>query len=337
MIARVLGSAIVVAVAAALLVIGWPQLVGLQQAAGVAQAVALRGLAAAIALALVLAATLIALLSRGARRFMASLAVVLLAFVGLTAAVIATRGIGDPSMPTAADGDVRVLAWNTLGDAPGARAVADLILATDADVVALPETTRDFADDVVELLDDDGVRMQRFTSAYDEVSPARSTTLLVSTRLGEYTADPHEITTSQLPSVVATPVDGTGPTLVAMHAVAPVQGEMAGWRSDIDWIAGACATDGVIVAGDANSTLDHWAGSATADDADIGACVDAASATGNAAVGTWPTTLPELTGAPIDHVLAGTGWTVSGFRVIGSEDGAGSDHRPVLALLSPAS
>jgi endonuclease/exonuclease/phosphatase (EEP) superfamily protein YafD len=57
---------------------------------------------------------------------------------------------------------------------------------------------------------------------------------------------------------------------------------------------------------------------------------------GTAAVGTWPTLLPPLLGAPIDPVLATPAWQPIGFRVIESADGAGSDHRPVVAQLRPA-
>lgn len=336
MFARILGGAVVLAAAAVLLVAGWPQLFGLQQAAVVAQVVAMRGLAAAVALLLVVVLVVLAMLARPARRFFASLAVVLLGFVALTGAVLGTRGLGDQAMPTAGDPDVTVLAWNTLGDAPGPSAVATLIAESGADVVALPETTWEFSTEVVELLAAEGIVMQHFTAAYDQISRARSTTLLVSSELGEYEAELGSPTTSQLPSVVATPADGSGPTLIAVHAVAPVQGEMAGWRADLDWVAEQCAADDVIVAGDLNSTLDHWAGLATVDGAAIGGCLDAAIETGNGAVGTWPTILPALLGSPIDHVLAGAAWTASGFRVIGSHDGHGSDHRPVLALLSPA-
>ena len=335
MFARILGGAIVLAAAAVLVVAGWPQLFGLQQAAGAAQVVAMRGLAAAVALLLVVVLVVLAMLARPARRFFASLAVVLLAFVCLTAAVLGTRGFGDQAMPTPGGSDVTVLAWNTLGNAPGPTAVATLIAESGADVVALPETTWEFAGEVVDLLAADGIQMQRFTAAYDQISRARSTTLLVSIELGEYEAAPDAPTTSQLPSVVATPVDGSGPTLIAVHAVAPVEGEMAGWRSDLEWVAQQCATENVIVAGDMNSTIDHWAGLGATDGAAIGSCLDAAIETGNGAVGTWPTMLPTLLGAPIDHVLVGPAWVATGFRVIGSHDGHGSDHRPVLAMLTP--
>jgi endonuclease/exonuclease/phosphatase family metal-dependent hydrolase len=111
---------------------------------------------------------------------------------------------------------------------------------------------------------------------------------------------------------------------------------MAAWRSGLLWLADRCAGDNVIVAGDLNSTLDHYTALGV-DGGDVGRCRDAARATGNAAVGTWPTSFPQLLGAPIDHVMATDDWEVVGFRVIGSRDGEGSDHRPVLAQLRPVS
>ena len=69
----------------------------------------------------------------------------------------------------------------------------------------------------------------------------------------------------------------------------------------------------------------------------LGLCHDTASDTGNGSVGTWSTEMPALLGAPIDHVMATPDWEIAGFRVIGSRDGAGSDHRPVVAQLRPAS
>ena len=69
---------------------------------------------------------------------------------------------------------------------------------------------------------------------------------------------------------------------------------------------------------------------------DTSILIDYLRGTDNAAVGTWPTMLPALIGAPIDHVLATPNWRVSGMRVIASHDGYGSDHRPILVQLSPA-
>ena len=161
--------------------------------------------------------------------------------------------------------------------------------------------------------------------------------MLVSTALGEYVQDAAAGSTGQLPSIVAKPVSGTGPTLIAVHPVAPIPGELATWNSDLDWLASACRGENVIMAGDFNSTLDHYSRLPHDSGTTIGDCTDAGTLSGNAAVGTWPASLPPLLGTPIDHVMLTDNWRVSGMRVVESLDGAGSDHRPVLVQLSVAS
>ena len=128
---------------------------------------------------------------------------------------------------------------------------------------------------------------------------------------------------------------GGGPTIMAVHLVAPIPGELQHWTEDLSWLASACSEPSTIIAGDFNSTVDHFSGLATSDGATLGDCVDAASVSDNAGVGTWPTALPALLGAPIDHVMATSNWTVTGMRVIENYDKHGSDHRPVLAQLTP--
>lgn len=284
---RFLAAVIILAVGAALIVALWPQVFGLANSPVVAQVVSLRGLIAAVALVLAVGLTLAALISRAARRFAASLAIAMLVFVLVTAAVLSTRGFGNPGFESATDNDVTVLSWNTLGDAPGSEAIANLALDTGAEIVVLPETSRATGLEVADLMGEAGKPMALFTSSYDEISKARSTTLLISVEIGEYRADESAVTTSVLPTVVATPVDGTGPTIVAVHAVAPIPGEMQHWRDDLQWLKAACTDDNMIFAGDFNSTLDHYSGLATAAGAAIGNCDDAADATGNAAVGTY--------------------------------------------------
>jgi endonuclease/exonuclease/phosphatase (EEP) superfamily protein YafD len=336
MIRRFLAAVIIVAVAVALVVAAWPQLFGLATAPVIAQIVSLRGLGVVVALVLVIALTLAALLSPAARRFAASLAVALLLFCVVSVIVLSTRGFGDPAFESATDNDVTVLSWNTLGDAPGAEVIAQLAIDTGAEIIALPETTYETGTEIARLLDAAGKPMWLYTVPYDQISKARSTTLLISVDLGEYDVDVTQRTTSTLPSVVAHPQDGTGPTIIAVHTVAPIPGEMENWRTDLQWLKSACAGGNVIMAGDFNSTIDHYSGLATGDGATIGECDDAGLATDNGAVGTWPTTLPGIVGAPIDHVMATPNWRVSGMRVIESHDKNGSDHRPVLVQLTPA-
>ncbi len=333
MIARLLPALVTVGIAAGLLILAWPQLFSLAHEPVAAQVVSLRGLGIAAALVLAVVFTVLALLARPARSFLAGLAVLLLAFAAINAAVLGTRGFGNLAFETASDASVTVLSWNTLGEAPGVAAIAQLALDTDADIVALPETSRAAGDEIAAIMAGAGSPMQVLTLAYDEISKARSTTVLISTALGDYVMS-ETVTTAQLPSVVATPADGSGPTIVAVHALAPIPPVMPRWESDLRWTAAACAGDNVIMAGDFNATLDHFGGLATAAGTTLGNCVDAALATDNAAVGTWPTALPALLGAPIDHVLATANWRVSGMRVIESHDGFGSDHRPILAQLT---
>jgi endonuclease/exonuclease/phosphatase (EEP) superfamily protein YafD len=336
MLRRVLAAAIIVIVGGTLLLLAWPQLLGLQRTPLVAQIVSLRGLDIAIAAVIVVALGFIAVLAPPLRRFVASLAVLLLVFAALNAAVLATRGFGSLGFETATDSSVTVLAWNTLGDAPGAAAIAELAMASEADVIALPETTAATGLEVASAMAAEGRPMQAFTIAFDEISKARSTTLLISEDLGSYAVDRAEPNSLVLPTVIARPVDGTGPTIMAVHLVAPIAGEFEHWRADLAWIASACDEPNVIIAGDFNSTLDHFGGLAQADGATLGDCIDTANATDNAGVGTWPTALPALLGAPIDHVMTTPNWSATGMRVIENYDKFGSDHRPVLAQLAPA-
>lgn len=336
MLRRYFAAAIVLAIALVLLVAIWPQLFGLQRAAGVAQLVSFRGVVLGGLLVGALALLFFAALTPARRRFAFSIALVLIAGAVLQGVVVASRGSGNLDFETASASTVTVLAWNTLGDAPGEHAVATLALDTDADVVVLAETSAPFGLAVQELMGASGRPMQAFTLSYDQISKARSTTLLIAESLGEYVVNPDQKTSSVLPSVVAVPADGSGPTIVGVHLVAPLPGELAHWNSDLDWMAGACAHDNVIIAGDFNATIDHFTGLGTGEAA-LGACVDAAVATNNAAVGTWPTSLPPLFGTPIDHVMATNNWRFTGMRVIENYDGYGSDHRPVLAQLFPAS
>ncbi len=332
---RILAAAFVLAFAGFLLVCAWPQLFGLHHAAGIAQIVSLRGAAVAAAIAGVVVFLLIALVSVRARRFTASLALVLIGFVLLNSAVLASRGLGNTSFETRGTNDLVVLSWNTLGDAPGAETIAELALDAGADIIALPETTRDTGVAVARIMGAGGKPMWSHTIAYDQISKARSTTVLISADLGTYEVS-QDATTSVLPTVIATPADGTGPTIIAVHAVAPIPGQMANWRSDLALLAEKCVGDNVIMAGDFNSTPDHFAGLALQPEHTIGECDSSALATNNGAVGTWPSRAPSLLGTPIDHVMHTTNWRTTGMRVVETHDNYGSDHRPVIAQLSPA-
>lgn len=334
MIRRTLAAATLIIAAVTLLLIAWPGLIGAEQWIGIAHIVSLRGLAVTCAAALVVVLLLVALLSPAARSLAASLALVLVIFVGINAAIIANRGLGNGGFETKGPHDLTVLTWNTLGDSPSAAEVAQLILDTDADIVALPETTRQHAADIAEILGRNGHPMWAHTYARDEISKARSTSLLTSAELGTYTFRTDSTPTRQFPTIVARPDSGQGPTIIAVHAVAPIPKYLDSWRNDLRTLATLC-TGNVIMAGDFNATLDHFASLSAEPGSDFGQCRSAAVATGNGSIGTWPTALTGFLGAPIDHVMATDGWRITGARVIESHDKSGSDHRPVVAQLQP--
>lgn len=336
MIRRFFAAVIVVGVAAALLVVAWPNLFGLAEAPVIAQLVSVRALTSVIAVAAAFVLALVAVLWAGARRFLAALALLAMVFALINGAVLSTRGFGDESFPTRAPGELAVLTWNTLGDAPGAERIAELIVAEQADIVVLPETSQETAVAIAELTREAGRPMWVYSIAFDYVAKARSTSVLVSVDLGQHVVDDSVGNTTVLPSIVLRPLDPGGLTIVGVHPVAPLPGELENWRADLRWVDGICAGENVVMAGDFNATADHFR---IVDPAEgvaglgFGECLNAGLLTGNGAVGTWPTRLPPLLGAPIDHVFVSPDITVTGMRVLTEYDGAGSDHRPVVARI----
>jgi endonuclease/exonuclease/phosphatase (EEP) superfamily protein YafD len=339
MLPRILGWAIVLGTAAVALVLVWPQAFGLQNQWVAAHVVALRGVAAACGVGVVVLFLLLAFI-RPIRRFAIAMAVVLALFAAGNFAVLAVRGLGGEQASAEASDSLTVLSWNTLGEVPDASVIAGLALEEGADVVVLPETTEPLGEAVAIAMRDGGRPMWVHTVAFDEIAKARSTTILISPELGDYEvvsalAPGPPGNTNTVPSIVADPVDGDGPRIVAVHAVAPIRWELRNWRSDLDWLAAQCSGDDVIMAGDFNATVDHFAGHGT-DGGDLGRCMDAAVQGGAGGIGTWPADLPPLFGSPIDHVLATPQWTVDAFRVLDDYDDSGSDHRPIVTTLTRA-
>src|SRR5690554_390052 len=330
---RLFAAVFILGVAAALLVVAWPQLLGLQRTPLVAHAVSLRALAASAAVGLVVLIVVVAMLARGFRSMAASLAVMLVAFVLINAAVLSTRGFGGQTATESRAAELTVLTWNTLGPATQPEAIAKLALETGADIVTLPETTLDTATEVAVLMRQGGQPMWANTIAFSEYLPAQSTSLLTSIELGQYDYDSLAQSTAVLPTMVATPRSGDGPTIVAVHAVAPLIAQFDNWRADLSLLADFCTGENIIMAGDFNATLDHMTGLGAEPGFALGDCTDAAMSAGSAALGTWPTQLPAILGAPIDHVMVTSDWTVTAAEVITSLDESGSDHRPIVTTL----
>jgi endonuclease/exonuclease/phosphatase (EEP) superfamily protein YafD len=337
MVRTVLAVIIAAVAAAVLLVAAWPQLFGLQDSPIIAQVVSLRGLDIVIAVALVLVLLLMMIWWRGGRRFITALVVVLAVFSLASFGVLAVRGFGGAGTATRSASDVTVLDWNTKGSKPTAKGISTLALAEHADVIALPETSQATGIAVAALLKAAGRPMWVYSGAQGGNFQAHATTLLISAALGRYKVDSSVGDTSVTSSLIARPDSGTGPTIVAVHAVSPRPGEMRNWRADLAFLAKACTGQNVIMAGDFNSTLDGLSAHRAVSGAQFAQCFDAGLAAHSAAVGSWPTNLPALLGAQIDHVMYTSAWKTLSMHVITTEDGAGSDHRPIVAILAPAS
>ncbi|NII71398.1 endonuclease/exonuclease/phosphatase family protein [Microbacterium ulmi] len=336
---RLLGILVTVVFAIATAALTWPSFFRVDRYFPVAQIVSFRG-AVLVGFGIVLIVALLLAIARPVRGFAASIAIIALVGVVANAAIIMSRGIGTDRLPEKTDTSVRVMTWNTAGDATSAQQIAQIAVAMAADIVTLPETTIETGEQVALSMRDLGHRMWAYHAEYGTDGwGARSTTILISPRLGDYavidSSKDGSSNTSTVPSAVAMPISGHGPIVVAAHAVAPRQQYMQAWRDDLQWLADQCAADDVIMAGDFNATLDHLHGLGV-DDGTLGRCRDVAEATGNGSVGTWSTDMPALLGAPIDHVMTSKNWTPTGSLVLRSLDGSGSDHRPLIVQLEPA-
>lgn len=312
------------------LVLVWPQALGMHRLLGVAQIVSFRALLGLGLVALALGSGLLTLLRPRGRRVLAGgLTMALFVSAMGQGGVLLSRGWEAPpveagSLASASAGDLTVLTWNTHGGDASPQEVARLVLASRADVVALPETDAATAEEIAAILEQDGHPMIPDTTGANV-----PTSVLIAEGLGPYRLDPDAGTTPRLPSGVWVPADpgSSSPPLVIAHPMRPSPGHMEEWRDGLDWLATQCRTLGpdVVIAGDLNATPDHLG--------DLGGCRDAAQGAGSAAWGTWPSTSPSGFATPIDHVLTGPGWSPMTSQVIDVGPGS-SDHRPLVAVLA---
>lgn len=334
---RLLGVLITVAAVIGAAVVTWPQFFRLERTFPFAQIVAARPVLV-VAFAVVAILAVLLMLVRPARAFAASILVVAVVASGANAAILTVRGLGADEMPAPTADSIRVMTWNTAGEATDPALIARTAIAMQVDIVALPETTADTGTQVAVAMREGGSPMWVHHEDF-EGWDANWTTLLISPELGDYAVVDSVAggtsNTSIVPSVVAMPVNGEGPIVVAAHAVAPREDEMSLWRRDLQWLADQCASENVIMAGDFNATVDHMSRLGVGD-GDLGRCRAATVETGNGAVGTWDTRWPALLGVPIDHVMATPAWTPTGSVVLTSLDGQAGDHRPVIVQYEPA-
>ncbi|MFB2580929.1 endonuclease/exonuclease/phosphatase family protein [Herbiconiux sp. P15] len=318
-----------------MLIVFAPGLFGLERQLVFAQLIAFRGLLAVGFVALGVVGAVVFWVLRGrarkARSVVGGLAAIALLAGVANVAVLAGRGFGSEARPSAAAESVdpatsiRVLTWNTY-DTVTPDEIARVALAQSSTVLTLPETSRTTAEAVARVMDAAGRPMQVFAAERGDPSGTPPTALLVSEELGDYEVTDELGDTGRMPSVVARPADGTGPVLVAAHPMPPLPAIMSSWRSDLDWVLSLCDEPDLVLGGDLNATLDHLGS--------LGGCSNALTEAGAGAQGSWPTSLPPLLAAPIDHVLTTGDWHADASEVLSTEDSAGSDHRPVVATLS---
>ena len=269
---------------------------------------------------------------------------VLLLVAGAHGGVLLARGVWES--PVAADhaGAVGVLNLNTAREGVDVETVAGLADDAGVDVVVLPETTQRYGQHVAEALKASSAAKGGETFAVFSASgmpsdlaergvglesdPVHSTTVLLSSRLGEY-RQVQGPTDTGFGAVRLEPADGDGPVIVGVHTYPPVSGAMAWWRSSVAGVASLCSHPpaGLIVAGDLNATRDH------APLQNLGGCASAGEQAGVGGLATWPSaTGTRWLGTTIDHVLVDDGaWRGSNGRVVTVP---GTDHRAVVVQLT---
>lgn len=337
MLRRTITTVILFALAILLIITAWPVFFSLQRSSGVAQLVAFRGPTILVAIIVAFLVTLIALSRRGFDGHAKVFVALLVLFAVANAGILFTRGFGDTTFAARGKSDLTVMAWNTLGGKPGAQVISDLAVRSNADIISLPETSKTTADAVATLMTAAGHPMTAHSIELNKPFIARSTSVLISTALGSYTIDTKMGSTRPLPTVILRPAVPTSPVIVAVHAIAPSSvADTVKWESDLNWLNGICTSNNVVMAGDFNATVDHLLDIGAQAGSVLGNCKDAGLDSKNAAVGSWPTSLPALLGTPIDHVMYTNNWRVSGMQIVQNLDTAGSDHRPIIVQLAHA-
>ncbi|MQA04378.1 MAG: hypothetical protein GEV07_17200 [Streptosporangiales bacterium] len=190
---------------------------------------------------LVYAVTMVPFVLLTRQRYVGWLALVGLLAAALNLGTVALRGIGTDQLP-AAGRATTVLTLNTLGGATSPRDVADLVVRTGADVVALPETPRPLAEQVAATTARRDRPMQVFGGAQSPFSVG-ATSLLVAESLGRYR--PAGQPQTGLGAVVAAPVRGDGLVVAAVHSPPPRSGSARTAGTPAPTAPSTCAGTGV--------------------------------------------------------------------------------------------
>lgn len=213
---------------------------------------------------------------------------------------------------------LRVVEWNTEHHLDASR-LGSLITQTRADVLVLPETSREQVTQSLANLAGGGDGFTSFTSS-DNTVP---TSVIVRTSL-EYRAEAGPDTT--LGSLRLVPKGSELPVINAVHAAPPLPTLMGKWRSDLTVIRAAVlgSDSNTLTIGDCNATLRHGPLTALVSS-------DAFFEVEQDHAGTWPTPTPNWFAAPIDHVFTSGRWLATSAEVLST---TGSDHRAIFTVLA---
>lgn len=281
--------------------------------------VAMRRLALLGALVLAVVTLLVALVRRRPGRrapvTAAGIVTVVLA-VALIATVLPGSAVTAPVGRRESATSITVLSWNTNQDRVSGSRIDRLVAAVHPDVVVLPEY---FGAITGGLAVADSSRYRRYS--WD----SSASTIFISTALGPYRLDTRGV--PPWAGFVVRPVRPGSPTLAVAHLQRTSLTDGTTWRHHLAWITSTCAGSNVIAVGDFNAAPENLPASR------LGTCADVAATLHESSIGTWPTVLPAGLGTQIDHAYAGAAWTPIRFAVIGTEDDAGSDHRPIVVTV----
>lgn len=244
--------------------------------------------------------------------------------VGLVAALALGYVIVSRTIAGSAPGPGRtltLLSFNVYDGHADVGALAQTIDTQRPDVVVMPEAGEHYRQLLLPMIADLGYRS--WTTGLPGAEDVEGILILAAPRLDNVAAEPLHVGTKfrwiQL-------FGGTlGAThVVAVHAAAPLPGQMRRWLSDTRTLQRWCGPGRGpnILIGDFNATLDQsLLRSATSD------CADVAVEQGLGLVATWPSALPRWFGIQIDHVFTAGGIQSANLQVL---DIPGSDHRALL-------
>lgn len=308
----------------------WPNPFNLVGFIGVAHWTALRPAIAFVLIAVSLLLVLLSLPLVPVRKVVNVLVLPMLIFGLVSGYVVFDQGIlgGGGTAETQGKKTVKVLSWNLHADGVSATEVASLIAEIKPDIVILPETTDQLANQISALSAQAGITLRAHTRTTELTSVAKHTSILLGSNFGDYSPTGPNIT-NRLSSYATT---GSGEfTFYAVHAIAPMPNLMDEWQNDLEMLAAACNSPYTIMGGDLNAVYDHLR--PHGNQSTFGNCKDAGYESHSVGIGTWPTSVPTFLGSSIDHILYGSGFELSDYQVITDYDSAGSDHRPITATL----